>query len=72
MKVKDLRELLITNIDSDMDECEVLTGYGDHSYRKVNLEIADVEKTKSGEYFEYFDKENMFPGSKKVSALVAD
>jgi ATP:corrinoid adenosyltransferase len=66
MKIKDLKKL-IRHIPDDV---EVVLGGSDHNYRRCAAGEVQSELTVTKEYFEYFDDDNMFEGSKVVPVFL--
>lgn len=67
MKLKDLRQFLITQTDSQNDECDVVII--DHRLHRItcNLEYAELGNKKH--LYEYCGSQNMKEGGKKVRVL---
>ncbi len=69
MTVGQLRQYLITNVDADLDNCEIVKEGSDHELVKTSLEIADAEKN-GKHFFEYYGDKHMSSASKRVQVLL--
>jgi len=70
MTLAELRDYL-NGFESKYDNIEVVVSGSDHSYCRARAQVTDAEYNK-GHLSEFFTKDDMARGSKKVSVLVVE
>lgn len=71
MTVRDLRDYLNAMSEYDL-EYPVVVKCGDHELREVEAEITQAERSRTGEYYEFFTVSDMFRGSTMNLVLLLD